>query len=268
VIVVVFDELGTIALPRSFFDLHAVAGHVGVGLDHAYAVTSYGVQGRTFAESTSIIDIAASLPETYVDITRGQQANHLWLTRRDEPDPERLPRLPQPPVAQQITTRLAGSGPERTAIELDADVGAAGRLAQGRSLAELRAERERLEACNLDASGIARAEQLVAARIAWDARRHPPPEITGHLPSRPVAPHLRRRWETAVATAAVYRARWEPDLCAEAWGCLLGPTPDAASEPDRAQHRQEAERHLNHAVECLPCDLVPRHLQQQISLDR
>ena len=50
------------------------------------------------------------------------------------------------PSPSRSSTRLAGSGPERAAIELDPGIGAAGRVAEGRTLAELRAERQRLEA--------------------------------------------------------------------------------------------------------------------------
>jgi conjugative relaxase-like TrwC/TraI family protein len=241
VVVVDFNELGVIEVPRSFFDLNAAGDRVDVGLDHAYAVTSYAVQGRTFPESTSVIDNGASHPETYVDITRGQHANHLYLARREEPDRERLPRLPPPPIAQQITAPLTASGPEKPAIELDPVIGQAGRIAEGHTLAELRAERQRLEASGADITTIARAERLAAARVAWEARHHPPPEITSHLPPRPNAPHLRRRWETAVATAAVYRARWPWEPSCDPWGQLLGHLPGGA---DQAYHRSEATRHL------------------------
>ncbi|MGH6693040.1 MAG: ATP-dependent DNA helicase, partial [Gammaproteobacteria bacterium] len=92
-----FDGLGTVTLPRGFFDEHDIdqRGHRRVGIDHAYAVTSYAVTGATHAVSTSRIDQTATRAETYVDITRGRQANHLYLTRhRDDIDHERLPRIP------------------------------------------------------------------------------------------------------------------------------------------------------------------------------
>jgi hypothetical protein len=78
-ITVDFDDLGAIDLPRHFFDEHAIDQHGrrDVGIDHAYAVTSYAVTGATYPASTSRIDETSSRAETYVDITRGQQANHL-----------------------------------------------------------------------------------------------------------------------------------------------------------------------------------------------
>src|SRR5690606_25363537 len=45
-ITVDFDGIGTIDLPRSFFDHHRNrGGRREVGIDHAYALTSYAVQG-------------------------------------------------------------------------------------------------------------------------------------------------------------------------------------------------------------------------------
>ncbi|HEY8548236.1 MAG TPA: MobF family relaxase, partial [Acidimicrobiales bacterium] len=65
VLLVQFDHLGQIALPRSFFDEPTpaagtpVAGR-DVGLDHAYALTSYAVTGATHPVSTSRIDEGAT----------------------------------------------------------------------------------------------------------------------------------------------------------------------------------------------------------------
>ena len=121
-ITVAFDGIGTIDLPRSYFDEHRTAGRRrrrDVGLDHAYAVTSYAVQGATRAVSTSRIDPTATRAEAYVDITRGQTANHLYLTRPADPlDGEALPAIPPPPIDDAVTRRLARSTGELTAWEL------------------------------------------------------------------------------------------------------------------------------------------------------
>ena len=121
-ITVEFDGIGTIDVPRSYFDGHRTAArrrHRDVGLDHAYAVTSYAVQGATRAVSTSRIDPTATRAEAYVDITRGQTANHLYLTRPTDPlDGEALPAIPPPPIDDAITRRLARSTGELTAWEL------------------------------------------------------------------------------------------------------------------------------------------------------
>ena len=116
-----FEGIGVVDIPRQFFDEHeGPGGRQDVGIDHAYAVTSYAVQGATFESSTSRIDEHASRAEAYVDLTRGRNANHLFLTRGPEPlDGEHLPKVPPPPLAQAVADRLKRSGPERPAIELD-----------------------------------------------------------------------------------------------------------------------------------------------------
>src|SRR5690606_23416954 len=115
-----FDGIGTIELPRSFFDLHRTsAGRAEVGIDHAYALTSYAVQGSTRAVSTSRVDATATRAETYVDITRGREANHLYLTAATDPlDGEALPRVPPAPADIAVAERLHRSTGELTAWEL------------------------------------------------------------------------------------------------------------------------------------------------------
>src|SRR5690606_26293433 len=115
-----FDGIGRIDLPRGFFDLHrTAAGRPEVGIDHAYALTSYAVQGSTRAVSTSRVDATATRAETYVDITRGRNANHLYLTAANDPlDGEALPRIPAPPADIAVADRLHRSTGGLTAWEL------------------------------------------------------------------------------------------------------------------------------------------------------
>ncbi|HRY10977.1 MAG TPA: hypothetical protein P5544_13500, partial [Candidatus Nanopelagicales bacterium] len=115
-----FDGIGTIDIPRSFFDHHRTpAGRPEVGIDHAYALTSYAVQGSTRDVSTSRVDATATRSETYVDITRGRHANHLYLTASVDPlDGEALPRVPAAPADLAVAERLQRSTGELTAWEL------------------------------------------------------------------------------------------------------------------------------------------------------
>jgi hypothetical protein len=115
-----FDGIGRIDIPRSFFDHHqARGGHADVGIDHAYALTSYAVQGATHDLSTSRVDATATRAETYVDITRGRHANHLYLTATADPlDDEALPRVPPAPADIAVAERLHRSAGEITAWEL------------------------------------------------------------------------------------------------------------------------------------------------------
>lgn len=119
-ITVDFDGLGCIELPRTFFDEHERPdGRRETGIDHAYALTSFAVQGSTYHTSTSSIDEGGSRPEAYVDTTRGRHANHLYLTRAADPlDGEHLPKAPALPLTAAITDRLNRSGPQPTAWEL------------------------------------------------------------------------------------------------------------------------------------------------------
>lgn len=121
-IAVAFDGVGTVTLPRTFFDEHCFprSARRDVGLDHAYAVTSYSVQGATHEASTSRLDEGATRAEAYVDITRGRSANHVYLSRSpDAVDGEALPKAPPPPLDEAMAARLGRSGPEVTAVELD-----------------------------------------------------------------------------------------------------------------------------------------------------
>lgn len=125
---VAFDGIGRIEIPRSFFDLHRTsAGRPEVGIDHAYALTSYAVQGSTRDISTSRVDATATRSETYVDITRGREENHLYLTATTDPlDGEALPRIPPPPADVAVAERLHRSTGELTAWELAHPVDGAG----------------------------------------------------------------------------------------------------------------------------------------------
>jgi conjugative relaxase-like TrwC/TraI family protein len=115
-----FDGIGRIDIPRPFFDHHRTpAGRPEVGIDHAYALTSYAVQGSTRDVSTSRVDATATRAETYVDITRGRHENHLYLTAATDPlDGEALPRIPPAPADVAVAERLHRSTGELTAWEL------------------------------------------------------------------------------------------------------------------------------------------------------
>ncbi len=116
---VAFDGIGTIDVPRAFFDHHRRGDRVEVGIDHAYALTSYAVQGSTHEVSTSRIDPTTTRAETYVDITRGRAANHLYLTAAaSQLDDEALPRAPGLTADEAVERRLERSTGELTAFEL------------------------------------------------------------------------------------------------------------------------------------------------------
>jgi hypothetical protein len=219
---VVFDGIGTIAIPRSFFDEHeGPGGRRDVGIDHAYAVTSYAVQGATYGTSTSRIDEGASRAEAYVDITRGRAANHLFLTRsRDPLDGERLPRVPPSSIPDTVARRLRDSGPERTAIEIDPSA-CQERSLRGRD--------------SVTALTFAAPDPDGAARLA---RYAPPPDLIEALPDRSEVPFLAKRWDDTVAAIVRYRSRWDTSPGAGPFSWALGPCVEA-SEPERDEVAQQ-----------------------------
>lgn len=210
-ITVDFADLGVIDLPRSFFDEHQDPwGRVDVGLDHAYAITSFAVEGQTYHQSSSHVDPRSSRPEVYVDITRGRDANHIFLTRaEDHLDGERLPAPPPDPERRQLEDRLARSGPEPAALELDPLAIDAAHYAHGKTLAQL--TRERLAATEpTHAALIAHAERIREQQIARQARARPDPHLTARLGPRPLEAHLAKLYDELIGDIAIYRARWRP----------------------------------------------------------
>jgi conjugative relaxase-like TrwC/TraI family protein len=232
---VAFDGIGEVELPRAFFDEHRhPGGRTDVGLDHAYAVTSYAVQGATFAESTSRIDDKASRSETYVDITRGRSANHLYLTRGADPlDGERLPKAPPPPIAASVTARLSGSGPERAALDVDPGAPAADVARAGGNLAELH---ERAVANTEDTPAVA-ASELRARQAARVGCRRLDSSVLSRLPPRSYVPFLARQWDQTAAELSVFLARWGVTPGGNGrWEWALGPRSDRpAHDRDRRQ---------------------------------
>jgi conjugative relaxase-like TrwC/TraI family protein len=174
--------LGQITLPRAFFDEHRdVWGRLDVGLDHAYAITSYAVEGLTYDESTSHVDPRSSRPEVYVDITRGRHANHVYLTAaEDHLDGERLPATPTDPDRTQLEHRLTHSGHEHVAIAADPLAAAAAAYAEGRTLAQLRGDRLKSVAAARTLL-VARAERIREAQMTRRVAARPDPAPGDHL---------------------------------------------------------------------------------------
>lgn len=191
-----FTGIGVIDVPRPFFDEHSgPGGRSDVGIDHAYAVTSYAVQGATYEASTSRIDEGATRAETYVDITRGRRSNHLFITRAPHPlDGEHLPEVPPPALTNRVSERLRRSGPERAAIEY-----------------------------------------AVATARRPAPRTVPPAEWTARFPEPAGGPvHLQRRWSAALDAVAAYRSRWHPPPGRSDWEWAVGsPVLDPAAHTER-----------------------------------
>ena len=216
-----FDGLGEIELSRTFLDEQRHPGRrVDVGLDHAYAVTSYAVQGATFTESTSRIDENTSRAEAYVDITRGRQANHLYLTRAGDPlAGERLPRAPAPSVDASVRHRLTASGPERAALDVDPAAPTAEVASPGRGADHAPGARTDV-ACE----PAAHAAERRARQVSRIAPRRLDSDLLVKLPRRSDIPYLAHGWDQTVAKLGAYLDRWGVRPGGEApWEWLLGP---------------------------------------------
>ena len=177
------------------------------GIDLAYAVTSYAVQGATNDVSTSAITASTSRSELYVDITRGRHENQLYGTRpvTDDGDTEQhLPRV-ESELDSVLRARLARSN-ARTALSAAPAAPQVARLAHGRSLAGLIAARRRGD----DGPDLAKAIERAEAAVRRVAEHEPPPSIRKMFPDRPTCPHLATRWRETVADLAVFVATGHP----------------------------------------------------------
>lgn len=194
---------GMIVCTRSTFD------RTNGGIDLAYAVTSYAVQGATNDVSTSAVTASTSRSELYVDITRGRHHNQLHGTRPVSGDgdadlEEHLPRLASE-LGPILRARLARSA-TRTALSADPTAPDAARHSRGRTLAGLLAAQRRGDIGPESMKAIANAE----AAVRRVAEHEPPPAIRTVLPDCPTSPHLAQQWQATVADVVVFLAVERP----------------------------------------------------------
>lgn len=213
-----FDGLGAILVFRSFFDEHTDQwGRTDVGIDHAYAVTSYAVEGLTFDQSTSHVDPQSTRPEVYVDITRGRNENHVFVTRADDVlDGERLPAVPTSTVDRQLRDRLAGADGEPVAIDLDPGAGDIALAYWERGITSSR-------------------DGAVGRQIAHKAIAWPDPSLVERLGGSPEDPDTAGRYHELLADIALYRHRYRAVPGPRgAWVWALGaPVLDPAGQRER-----------------------------------
>ena len=102
-VVVDFDDLGTVDIP------HGWAAQPR-GLELAYAMTSFAIQGATNNASTSTITRGASAAELLVNLTRGRHENAVFAVIDDDNEFAREPtRTPMDRIAASIRTRREAS---------------------------------------------------------------------------------------------------------------------------------------------------------------
>ena len=209
---------GVISLPRTVFDRPGRGG-----IDLAYAVTSYAVQGSTTDVSTSAVTATTGRAELYVDITRGRHSNQLYATRTDHGRTDTEPHLPTLPIAvvDSLAAHMARDV-EPTALTRSPDAARVEQRRHGRSLAGLNAARRRNGGNpdpTLDAA-ITRATRAVH-RVGIN---QPDPTLVSRLP-RPTVPHLALRWDQLAGDIAVHHAT--VGLPSDTAGGIAADDPDA-----------------------------------------
>ncbi|MEW6475436.1 MAG: MobF family relaxase [Actinomycetota bacterium] len=130
-----------VALPGEY-----VAAH----LEHGYAVTDYGVQGRTLTRSRAVLDDAATSPGAYVATTRGRLENRVYIVEGERPDAAGVDvghaaPIRRPSGLEILAARLAARRPDPMVHQRDPLVADAAHLAASSSTADLRREAASLD---------------------------------------------------------------------------------------------------------------------------
>ncbi|MEW6474291.1 MAG: MobF family relaxase [Actinomycetota bacterium] len=132
-----------VALPASYLD----AGYV----EWAYAVTDYGVQGRTLSRAKAVLDDTTRAAGAYVATTRGRFENRIYVvdgTVLEAADPHTGHGSPaeRPTSLERIAERLAADEPAPILHAIDPWLARSAPLAAGASLADLAATAEETNA--------------------------------------------------------------------------------------------------------------------------
>ena len=151
-----------VCLPGDYVDAH---------VEHGYALTDYGVQGRTLWRALAVLDEASTTPGVYVATTRGRQENRLYIATGDVIDPDDLDvshgiPLVTAPSVQELSARIAARRPEDMLHDRDPNVELAGQLAEMATSAKLGRELRGIDG----RLGAVPADQEPAMRSALQAR--------------------------------------------------------------------------------------------------
>ncbi|MEX2627132.1 MAG: MobF family relaxase [Ilumatobacteraceae bacterium] len=141
-------------------------------VEYGYAVTDYGVQGRTLDVARSVIDDSTSVAGAYVATTRGRYANRLYVVEGRQGDRGLDSDITHDIEANSadrnldhVAERLAGREDDALIHEMDPRATAAGRLALTSTLQELEGRLAGVE------RRLAAAPPDVSRRIAGADRR-------------------------------------------------------------------------------------------------
>lgn len=193
-VVVDFVDIGEISIPREWAARPA-------GIDLAYAMTSYSVQGATNDASTSIVTEGMGAAELLVDLTRGRDENVLIAIGRGDDE--------FAPATNDIAERVANS------VRVQ-DL----RTVEERDPIALALHRSGLAGCTLAAiANVAAQHPKAVAERAVDQRvetlrllvRHQTPDaVRALIGQRPNIEWQAARWEKVAGEIAVFNDRWPP----------------------------------------------------------
>jgi hypothetical protein len=130
--------------------VHLPGRYVEDHLEHGYALTDYGVQGRTLSRALAVLEEASTTPGLYVATTRGRHENRLYVATGDTIDGDTLdtshgiPRISAPSL-QDLTAHVAARRSDDMLHDSDPLVHTAAALAEATSEGELRAELQGLD---------------------------------------------------------------------------------------------------------------------------
>ncbi|MFP5326003.1 MAG: MobF family relaxase [Acidimicrobiia bacterium] len=139
-VAVAFDREGTVRVPHEYL----AAGH----LEHAYARTTYGVQGATLDRARYHPSDASRFEEGYVAITRATDETNLYVVHGElDLDDEDDPRAIEPDAAgfDTVVDALSRRSDQQLAAEMDPLATEASRLARSGTLQHLNGRLRQLD---------------------------------------------------------------------------------------------------------------------------
>ena len=235
-----FEGIGTIELPTAW----VARG----GVDLAYCVTSYAVQGATQPASTSVLSAGATLPELVVDITRGRSDNHVILTDKGDSELSRW-RVGPEDLLEEVSRSIRPVD-LTPAVHADATLTKPEALWAADSLAALDAAVEDGRLTQHQAQ-VFEARRL--RRIALLSRRDPS-AVIGPGPEPPTAPsHLHHTRADAAEAVTRYRDLYGPRRSGQGpYSALLGLDPgDCPEHPQRRRWYDSALEALRRVARAL-----------------
>ena len=209
VVTVDLNDIGTVTIPTTWCVDH---------LDLGYAITTYGIQGATVDEISSIVAPGQDLAGLYVSLTRGRRNNELLITQHE---PHEL--TTESPTVDLVKEVVDSINDRHHVPAIIADPELSTLTNQPASLRPSRDE-DRMTVIQRD-------------RVRRKGIAEPEPKVLAAMPPRPIIPWLAKDWDHVIGEIAVFRWTWTPAPAkGNTWTHLLGNTHTGSA--DRAAERQ------------------------------